>query len=480
MINKYELKHLHPHSFTLSAAVKCNLRCEYCTLDKTLNNKSEELFKNTVEALENGTYINNVKKAFERMEESPNNIYEFQIWGQEPTIILPYVTKHWAEWYKLFPNIEHTFFSTNAMNCVNQIYDFVTTVDSLATQPIKMEIQISYDGYIGTNKVRKGSADLIKDNLIKVIKKLNNVYLKYVDLTFCLHGVISHEIFNNLTTMKQIDEYFTEIDNFLLKLKETCINKKIHHTLLTLLLVNGADFTTEDGLNLTNFVRKVNILKEQKHYSYFERCDDFIFQVLGPAGEEAYRRVKNGDFNTLDEYVESRYHHDGDMKQIPTCLPIMGDFKIMYNGDVTFCQNSIHDTNLNEDDMTDSIFDQSRKHQMRNVKCNLVTGTDEEISHFLYIVSQYANGGITKAYLNETMNYLFLLAQCGQVDKAYCTDLEKLKRHAFLISFLNTCYWNLSIKTGSPTIRNIQDMRIYGNGVLDILEDAVRRAKNER
>lgn len=460
---------------TLSAATKCNLKCSYCVINKTLNDKSLELFNNTVEALKNGEYKKNVLKALDNLEVSPKNIDYLQIWGQEPTIVLPYITEKWEDWYKTFPNINRTFFSTNAMDCVDQLYDFIVAVDKAATKHIQMGFQISYDGYTGTNKARLASADRIKENCLKLNKKLNNLPLKNVNIEFTLHGVLSKDIFNNYTSFEEISKYLDELDNYVSLMRDSCFNRRVEWFEVTLQLVNGIDFTTEDGLNLSNFVKKVNILKERKNYGHFRREENnFAFELIGPMAFDMYRDLKEGKYSSLDEMIDSKLSNKEALKFLVTCLPVFGDLKIMYDGTVTFCQNSIHDTNLDESKLTDSIFDQTRLYQMRHMKVNLANGKKEDIDKFLTFIKNYHEGYVFYTTINTIMNYMILMAQCGQIDRNYLTDLDKLKRHAFYISQLNSCYYNLAGKTGSAIIRNTEDIRIYGNGLLDIFEDGLR------
>ena len=138
----------YPSSLTLVAATKCNLACKYCKINNSINSNSDKIFKETVKALQDGTYLKNVQIAFNRLNYSLNNIVEFQIWGQEPTLVLPYITEHWADWSSILPNLEKTMFSTNAIHCVDEIYDFIIEANKYATTPLHMTFQISYDGYL--------------------------------------------------------------------------------------------------------------------------------------------------------------------------------------------------------------------------------------------------------------------------------------------------------------------------------------------
>ena len=78
---------------SLLTSLGCNLNCEYCYIAKSVNANSHNLQKATMEALSNGTYINNVKAVLEKLEQSPKAIDSISFWGQEPTLTLNLITE---------------------------------------------------------------------------------------------------------------------------------------------------------------------------------------------------------------------------------------------------------------------------------------------------------------------------------------------------------------------------------------------------
>ena len=56
---------LNLSAISLCNTAACNLRCDYCYINASRKNKEKanELQKNNIQALQDGTYLNNVKKA---------------------------------------------------------------------------------------------------------------------------------------------------------------------------------------------------------------------------------------------------------------------------------------------------------------------------------------------------------------------------------------------------------------------------------
>ena len=80
------------------------------------------------------------------------------------------------------------------------------------------------------------------------------------------------------------------------------------------------------------------------------------------------------------------------------------------------------------------------------------------------------HNGISQFMLTTLANDIYFMAQTGQVSRSYLNDFEKIKRHAFYLAHINTCYYNLIMLSGSAFIRNTSDIRLLCNGVLDLFE----------
>ena len=101
---------------------------------------------------------------------------------------------------------------------------------------------------------------------------------------------------------------------------------------------------------------------------------------------------------------------------------------------------------------------------------NVLNASTEDLTTYLNYVHNTMNGCVQFFMINNIANYIYVMAQIGQVDESYLTDLNKLKRHAFYLSFINTCYYNLIHSAGSACIRNTSEVRLLCNGALDLYD----------
>ena len=135
------LDKVHLARVSLIAAIECNLACDYCVIAhrKEKNKKADKnFFKKTIEALENGTYLDNVKKVYKRLKAPREDVLAFEIWGMEPTLILKYLYPNWKDWYQAFPNIKRIFFSTNGMAFTDDIVSFAKEIDKWAEKDLQL------------------------------------------------------------------------------------------------------------------------------------------------------------------------------------------------------------------------------------------------------------------------------------------------------------------------------------------------------
>jgi len=99
------------------------------------------------EALENGTYVNNIKNKFEHIKD---NIENLSLWGAEPTINGIYFKDTIYQCLDFFPNVHSLMFSTNALLGADIIYEqFYLPLLSYAetnSRPLTFELQLSLDG----------------------------------------------------------------------------------------------------------------------------------------------------------------------------------------------------------------------------------------------------------------------------------------------------------------------------------------------
>ena len=118
-------KEMDIRAISLVSSCGCNLHCKYCLIENTLNNCSANLQHETIKALNDGTFLNNVKGIFKRLNLDRYKIECFTLWGQEPTLTLHLLTDHLEDWFNYFPNINHIDYSTNGMDFPERTVNFI-------------------------------------------------------------------------------------------------------------------------------------------------------------------------------------------------------------------------------------------------------------------------------------------------------------------------------------------------------------------
>lgn len=478
------------YKISLQAAIACNLQCEYCLVSKNANNPNlKELQDNTNQAILDGTYLQNILFSLKRLKQSPQQITELEIWGQEPTLVLPYLTEVFSDWYNAFYNLNEMMFSTNALtlNFDEIVFDFIQSIDNVLDKPLTLTIQISYDG-IGEKIARGGNSFTIKENLIKLYERLNKIKFKNIKVEVVLHAVLSTQLINILIKdFKKIEEFFEDIENFYIDVMGHILNGGVRQGPLTLQYMNGSFASLEEGLNYAlcaDMMERFLITYKEKSF-YFKNFPldiDAGANTLGCVVHKMPGLIRRAGYNTLREFVNAFIEGDPRIRYTDIteyCGAITYDLKIMYDGTNTTCQNYIFDAyteihNKNNKEYKNTITDQAIKYAMKNTQAvNLVTGTDEEIMKQLNWSNKTIKQNNLLAMTNMVANQMFMMAQVGQLSSSYLRDLEKLKTHAFVIATLECCYYNLMITTGSVFIHPSAQIRLICNGVMDRVEDMI-------
>lgn len=463
---------------TLVAAAGCNLSCEYCNICGTQNQYSGELLKDIIQSIENGSYIENIYTVLNRVDQSPSRIEYLTIWGQEPTIMMPHLTAHIQEWLEAFPNVKDIFFSTNGVNSPDIVFNFIKAVDTYAKHEIKIGIQWSYDGNYGTANVRGANAPLVVQHIIEFNQLLNNYNLKQVKVEGTLHGVLSYPLMKEVNTMEKMHQFLQNLDDFCEDVHNSWNNKNVTWVpSVTTQYVNGTYSTTEDGLLFASFCQLFRRAIKQKPYNQYKYIDnDMIFEILGSMPGEIINELNKFNMKSVDDYIEYIFKNKDESarySETPYCGAYLSDLKIMYDGSVTTCQNYIYDLYMDKENLPQTVSAQSRKNYVEKHThlLNFITATDEEIQQFINHHNSLIFQGTWKTMMHSVANMIYLMAQCGEVDPNYLKDMKKLRRHAFYVSILCTCLYNIMYITGSTIVRSTGDIRQMCNGVLDLFDE---------
>ena len=464
---------------------ECNLDCSYCNIAKakqTTHCANENLyFKEAIRAIEDGTYLSNLQKLCDRYQQSEKNITTFEIWGQEPTLILPTLTKCWQDWAKVFPNIERIGFSTNGVAYTEAIGDFVKAVDECTTRDVFFDLQFSYDGLYGENEARGYEREhhQIIENLVKLIEKLNGIKLNRVSIKLNLHAVLSTQLLEKLSTAEQVDLYFKEYDKTIQYIGSKVINGKLDFAHSDLIIQNCGAFTTDYGMQLEKFAKTLDRLKENISYDFFKEWGDnsltSLNMLFGVMASDAIRLVMESPYRSLDEYIDALMEDKTIYRQSAMCGSVTGFLRVSHEGIAYDCHGSIYDHMIDETKLEQTIFDQTRLQcQKHGRQINMLTASDEEVDAFIDFYYKTHSPSVFLFMFHNLVNQIYLLSVAGQADKSYQYDFNKLKRHALILARNNQCYHGLKLMNGSIFLRGNEEVRQICNGAMDKIDAYVQ------
>lgn len=492
-----DTKNIDIRAINLQAAIACNLKCEYCMVQRNASSLNlKDLTYETNEALLSGKYLENVKKILNRLNQSYDKIRVLEIWGQEPTLMIQYLTPVIKNWYDTFYNLEEITFSTNGMdkNIPENLYNFIIELDKSCVKPLKLNIQISYDG-VGEEIARNGNRQILIDNFTALFRKLNNIKLNNLKCGFFIHAVMSKTLMDYINNdFKKIEEYFNDVNDFLKILNMEAISDSIFLGPYTLQYMNGSYASIEDGLQWVETCNRMQrfLFANQNKFPYLkEFCEnlDFGANTLGCVVHRLPKRIRDRGCKNLDEYVDKFLDGDPHIMQnifSEYCGTLQSNLRIMYDGTSINCQNFIFDAYDSQNKKTinynDTVYDQARKYAVEQKvhMLNLITATDEEINKILHWANEVNNKNNTLAAMNMIANNIFMMAQIGQVDRNYLHNFNKIKNHAFLIAVIECCYFNLLVATGSTILHPISQIRYFCNGLLDKAEETINQVVNTK
>lgn len=460
-------------ALTLITSESCNLNCAYCKIAETSNILHTEEVKKLRQSFETGEYLNNIEKIFDRFNLDKNQINEISFWGQEPTTTLDLVADEFPHIYKLFPNLNYSFFSTNGVAFYERIIKYIQAVETTVLNPFKIEIQISYDGDYSNQNLRGVSSEIIKNNIISLFKELNNLTFNNCTLDFVFHGVVSipliEQIYNNENLEQEIEKYWHSTQ----ELVDQCIkinkNNKIHIVeKLSPGLINSYNASVEDGLLLTKFVK--DCLKYNHPEAWY-----LVKQISHTIQNQ---NLSIDDINNLIKYKSSLIFNDEKEDNFTVgCHVIEGNFTIRYNGQFMHCQDIIYALNKEE---IDSLNKKDIKSKIRTVQLeqnaypNLLTDSIESINK---IYDKWKHSETSNCFMHQyniIINFMILLALNNQISLQYLTDLDKLYRHAFYILHCFNCWENNLNNTSSIFGRELGQIRFLANGMCDLVDQELK------
>lgn len=429
-------------SISVITSSTCNLNCDFCYLHKNkINYEYNELLR---AAWDDGTYVNNLKLVFEKMENNPEDVKEIHFWGGETLIQIDLIEKNVSKIYKIFPNLKEWHMSTNWVIDIDKFFNFLKTVDLYAKPESKIEIQISIDGPPGAcSENGHNGWNFYKNNFIKFFQLTNNYKFKNLFIQFHLKSTLSKELYLDLfSTYEGIRDYMVYMSTFLKEIDEYCISKSTHiRELFTLpTIANPHIYSKEEG----------------------QKIHDILIRW-----EEVLLREFNNDnipfLYGLNEYNMDRIIFDSNIQ----CNEFLNRYTINFDGTIVECSGVFIDYyKPYQQELLNQGKQIEYEEALINAKnsINPILASPEEIKKWKWkMQTGYRDTYFT--YLNLMMGVAEELCASRQIPSYYEDKTLLLKE---LSSFQNSngCSKENFSTTRVPFLTSVGNIRQFFNGVM--------------
>ena len=454
---------------------RCNLQCQYCYLEKTKIDKDYYNFRHNeiTKSLNNKTYIDNYITGLKRINQDPKNIEEFDFWGQEPTLNIEDFFQNFDYFYENFPNVKKCLFSTNGINNAEKIFNIINITDNIVNNDFTFYIQLSIDG-VEYNEANRGiQSSLIIQNISDLIKKLNEIKLQKVKVSFHFHNVLSKNMFSSLSTQEEINLYWDHLNGYGKNLKKLNNNKNVE---IIEVCSPGIEFpilkaSKQDGENLFNFLNKsLQGSGKQNFFTIFDKIKKNKKFLLSQGIDFEYilNILRTGDYlNTRHKEIYQNLSHG------VACGTQGRVLRMDYDGTLSFCQNSMFQRRLKDFDKemntSDLYFKNLVKH---NFYPNLLTSSLDELNYYFDFYHSLINTSFGMKFIN-IINLMTWLSECNLISYIYKINKNKLLLHAFICSWLQTCPHADIAESGSVYGKSLDLVKLYCNGTIDLIEDYI-------
>lgn len=421
----------------------CNLNCSFCYLHK--NQAYKEYHKFLQQAWEDGSYVNNIKMVLEKMGNNLSDVEQISFWGGETLIQIDTIAKNVPSFYRIFPNLNTWFMSTNWVIDVNKFFNFLTVIDKCATHPTEINVQISIDGPPGplSDNAHNGW-DFYEDNFKQFFQLINNHKFSYIHVNFHFKSTLDTTSYiKQFSTYEGIATYMKYMNNFIKSLQNQCISRSV-------------DF--REGFTLPSLSRPhINSQEDGKK----------IRDILYLWEEVALREFPNEDIPFLYglcEFNTDRILFDSNDE----CGEFLNRYTITYDGTIVECSGVFIDYYkpyqqelLKEGNL--KLYEQALINARHSF--NPINATPKEIEKWKWKMQQgYRNNSLT--YLSLMMGVAKELCASRQIP-SYYEDTDLLFNHLQTFQSSNACSKENFQTTGIPYLTSVGNIRKYFNGAVD-------------
>lgn len=468
LTQNYNIK--NTKAIILFTSESCNLKCQYCDMASHINKKLHaNEAKKVKESLVNGQYLQTLKTSFERLEINPNQIKHFELWGQEPTLTLKEFNIMFPEFYKLCPNLSSSMFSTNGVGFIDNIVEYILTVQKTVNNNFTIKIQFSYDGDIASKNNRGVEPEIILNNITEFFNKINNIDLKHIKIEIQFHNVIDANLINYYSDRSRANELYEFQKNFSdlsKKYIELNTNPNVQVAPFSPGLITPYNATTQEGKNLAEFFKNCReIGKELPYKNWPGLAHQFYHRFLDIEYKDIYLFLKNAiNYNNIN--IET-------LKMLSSAISCgynYGVLKVRYDGTMILCQNAIMGLTEKElEDKTDGDSLIQKRRLQKHFYPNIIFDSDEIIDNYLYQTNLSHEQSYLEAF-SQIAHLLLILLKANQIDKKYQNNQLFLKA-AYYISIITNCPYNALMMSGSLYGHYAGYIRFFCNGFLDLIEE---------
>ena len=474
------IPNMFPNEISIMLSCGCTLNCDYCEVahnSKSLQYAST-LQQNTAKALQDGSFLTNTLKTLEYFNVPVTNITHLDLWGQEPTLNIPYLTEHISDWFQALPQIEYIMFSSNMTTDPHIIINFLKAIDNNIQHNIEVTVQCSYDGQWSCKNKRHVDPQLIKDHIKILLQELNHIVFQYVTVNITTHSVLTFDYIKKyINDDVELTNYILDLEDLNCLTNNTNKNKNISIELSSVVIQAPYEATVEEGVLFTLFLNKIKMLAKKLPLKYCDPAYSLLFNMythnnsINTLDDNNWKkRLQSALSSCYDPFVSHILNEESALANM-FCGSYTAGFKIMYDGTLLDCLSNLFSTNNDNIDNNNyikaSIQHSEINHgQFLNVTNNPMT---EDVQK---ILSMYTNMPSTFFTIYQSIvNLMITLAECKQISVSYLYDKEKLLRHAYLLTRYDRCTYNSMLETGSRYLKYTGYIKTYCNGVLDLLEE---------
>lgn len=450
----YLIKHLNVVTSSF-----CDLKCSYCYLHK--NKSFREYDKKVIESWKDGTYIENLKKVFKKLNSDPHEVHDLALWGGEPFIHIDIILDSFKELMQLCPNLDSVVVPTNWLHTnIDNLCKLLQIVnDNIRprkdiSELLHFHIQPSIDGIEGDIFMRDGhfgSWKKYKDNFDELCDKLEQMYLPNLSIDFCISGTATQQNiltqFSDYENIKQHIQFWNKAvlyaEKRLSKLKDPIgiANTKINFPTIAIPQVTSSI----EALDIVKTIKTISqtFYNEKAYYG----TNDHIFKEF---------------FNCESDWPLCRANHEcpeADQKSV-TILP-----------DGTICQCPDGYLENTEKFQNEFLLEQDFKEYKNKLIAsyhffNPLTASEKEIQdHKWYMIM----GGFKDTffpYISLGFATAQELALSHQIDEIYLVDPMLLLKHLTAAGMINECFRESCDVTGVPYMGGHDMIRRWFNGYL--------------